>query len=124
MVPSVLRRNPMKVTNHATYAIIAFGLHTQRGYGEDVRIEPGETKDVSGPYLGEMGGGKCYVQLDGDIVCHSGPDNDAGFQVIKGKPLCLQSGDLGVTVRHYEDEPEPHVKEWRTTGACTPPATS
>lgn len=112
----------MKVTNRTAHAIIAFGLHIQRGYGKDVRIEPGETKDVSGPYLGVMDGGECHIHLEGDIVCHSGPDDDTCFQVLKGKPLCLQSEDLGVTVRHHEDEPEPHVKEWRASGACTPSA--
>ena len=114
----------MKVKNCTTHPIIAFGYHIKRGYGEDVRIEPGEEKDVPGPYLGEMDGGACYVHIDGEIECHSSQDGDAGFQVIKGKPLCLKlkSGDVGVTVRHYKDEPEPFVKRWRAESVCAPPA--
>ncbi len=111
----------MQVTNRTTEAIIAFVWHKQRGYGEDVIIKPGETKKVSGPYLGEMDGGKCYVIFDGEIICHSGPDDDTGYQVIPGKLLNLNSMDRGVTVRHHLDEPESHVVQWREgLVVCTP----
>lgn len=107
----------MKITNCTKSAIIAFGIHSQYGYGDDVKIEIGETKDVSGPYIGEMGEGECYIALFGDIVCHDGHDDETGFQVVKDNPLCLQLDDhgvRGVTVRHHEDDPESHVTKWRS----------
>ena len=103
----------MKVTNHAACPTIAFGIVAKVGYGEDVTIQPGESADVSGPYLGEMGGGDCYIHLEGTITCHEGPDDDHGFQVIQGTPLCLGNGGRDVTVRHHLDEPEPCVVQWR-----------
>lgn len=103
----------MKVTNNTSFAVIAFGYHTRRGYGDDVTIQPGEFADVSGPYVDEMDGGSCYIHLSGEITCHEGLDDDNGFQVIQGAPLCLSAEDRGVTVRHYLDEVEPYVAEWR-----------
>lgn len=105
----------MKVTNNTSYPVIAFGTETRLGYGEDVTVQPGESADVSGPYVGEMGGGDCYIHLAGEITCHEGPDDDSGFQVIRGTPLCLSAGGRGVTVRHHLDEPEQYVVEWRLT---------
>ena len=107
----------MKITNKASYAIIAFGVATQHGYGEDVRIEPGQTANVSGPYIGEMDGGKCFIHIEGEITCQETPDDDIGFQVVRGGPLCLQSGDRGITARHHADAPEPHVIQWRRSNA-------
>lgn len=107
----------MKVTNNTSYPVIVFGTETRLGsYGEDVTVQPGESADVSGPYVGEMGGGGCYIHLAGEITCHEGPDDDSGFQVIRGTPLCLSAGGgRGVTVRHHLDEPEQYVVEWRLT---------
>lgn len=103
----------MKVYNSCTFPIKAFGFHVECGYGVDVLISARESLDVSGPYLGEMGGGDCYVVITGEITCHESPDDDNGFQVLRGHPLSLQSGDVGITVRHYEDETEECVQEWR-----------
>ena len=107
----------MKVTNNAPYKLIAFGFHTQKGYGEDVEIPSGQTADVNGPYLGEMGGGSCHAALLGEIACHEAPDSDAGFQVSPGNPLSLADGDRGITVRHYSDMPEEYVLRWRESNA-------
>ncbi|QQR78432.1 MAG: hypothetical protein IPJ68_05135 [Candidatus Moraniibacteriota bacterium] len=103
----------MKVINKTSYPIIAFGYHVEQGYAEDVTIQPGESADVSGPYVGEMGGGDCYIHLEGAITCHEGPDDDHGFQVVRGTQLCLSADGRGVTVRHHLDEPEPCVVQWR-----------
>lgn len=103
----------MKVINSTSYPVIAFGMETSRGYSEDITIQPGESADVSGPYVGEMGGGDCYIHLAGEITCHEGPDDDSGFQVVQGTPLFLLAGGRGVTVRHHLDELEQHVVEWR-----------
>jgi len=103
----------MNVTNNTSFSIIAFGYHEKNGYGADVEIASGETSEVNGPYLGEMGGGSCHMVIPGDLVCHEGPSDYDFFQVIAGKPLCLKVGDFGITVRHYEDELEEHVAEWR-----------
>lgn len=106
----------MKVHNKCTYPIIAFVFRIRVGFGDDVVIPAGESRDVRGPFLGEMGGGNCFVHLDGEITCHEGQDDDNGFQVIRGAPLNLMDfandDNNGVTVRHYLDKPEQHVMEW------------
>ena len=112
----------MKVTNNASYALIAFGFHVLRGYGEDVKISPGQTADVNGPYVGEMGGGSCHVALVGEIVCHEAPDNAEGFQVAPGNPLSLADGDRGITVRYCDDAPEEHVTLWRARDPAPVPS--
>ncbi len=93
----------MKVTNNTSSTLVAFGFHTQLGRGDYMEISPGQTVDVQGPYLGEMGGGKCYVALLGEIICQLDPDNEVGFQVTPGNPLNLASGEHGITVYHYDD---------------------
>lgn len=90
----------MKVTNNTSYALVAFGWHLQKGYGEDVTIKAGETKEVSGPYLGEMGELSCYVLVPGEISCQETPDDDTGYQVSVGNQLNLKRGNVGITVRH------------------------
>lgn len=92
----------MQVTNKTSYPLVAFGWHLQRGYGEDVTINPGETKEVLGPYLGEMDG-PCHVLVPGEISCQEGPDDGNGFQVTLGSQLNLKSDSVGVTVRHHSE---------------------
>lgn len=98
----------MNIMNSTSYPLIAFCWHTEKGYGDDVTIQPNQSANVSGPYVGEMGGGKCYVNVLGRIVCTENPedeDEDAGvFQVSKGNILAIQSFKKGVTVRHHLDE--------------------
>jgi hypothetical protein len=94
----------MEIFNDTSYDLIAFGWHTKYGYGNDIKIKSGQSADVSGPYLGEMGGGSCHVAIEGKIHCHETPDNDAGFQVIAGNQLNLQADDKGVTVRHFSED--------------------
>src|SRR3989344_4139548 len=77
----------MKVTNDASFAVIAFGTHNKKGYGVDVRIPAGQSAEVNGPYLGEMGGGSCHVALIGEVTCQETPDDNKGLQVTRGKPL-------------------------------------
>jgi len=103
----------MKVTNRAQYPLIAFGVDTRRGYGRDVTILPDETREVSGPYLGEMDGDSCHIHIPGNIACHEAPDDENAFQVLEGMPLCLRADHLGVTVRHHLDAVEPQVAAWR-----------
>jgi hypothetical protein len=103
----------MRITNKTGFAIIAFGWHKTRGYGEDVRISPGAIVEVNGPHLGEMGGGSCHVAIGGTLTCHEDLDNDIAMQVLKGEPLVLGMGDLGITVRHHADLPEDCVLDWR-----------
>lgn len=111
----------MKVTNNAPFDVVAFGTHIQKGYGVDIRIPAGQTAEVNGPYLGEMGGGSCYVALAGGITCQDTPDDKKGLQVLQGTPLCLGAGDRGITIRHYRDMPEKHVAEWRRNNHDEPP---
>ena len=103
----------MKVINETSFPIIAFGIDTEIGYGNDVTIQPGESKDVSGPYLGEMGGGSCHICIEGEVICQENPDDENGFRIAKGAPICLQADRKGVTIRHHEDSVEEHVIEWR-----------
>lgn len=107
----------MKVTNHASFPVVAFGVHVQRGYGDDVTIQPGQSADVSGPYVGEMDGCSYYVHIDGELACHEKPDDDSGFEIARGKPICLQSGSKGITIRHHEDPAESYVTHWRARNA-------
>jgi len=100
----------MQVTNNTSARLIAFCWHNERGYGDDTLIEAGETVDVAGPYLGEMGGGSCRVVIQGTIVCHEQPDSEGVFKVAQGNPLHLQGEETGVTVRHHEDFREDHTK--------------
>lgn len=111
----------MKVTNKASFDIIAFGVHVPKGYGDDVTIPPGETAEISGPYVGEMGDGSCYIHLDGEVTCQEEPDDDNGLQIGRGNPICLQGGNRGVTIRHYADEPEAHVTAWRKSNPLRAP---
>ena len=104
----------MRVTNSTSFKIIAFCFDSGIGYGEDVTIKPGESAEVQGPYLGKMGGGGCHVIVEGSIICHEEPDDENSFQLLFGQPLHLAIGKKGVTVRHYLDEVEEQVKEWRT----------
>jgi len=103
----------MLVTNKTSFPIIAFGWDTEIGYGEDTEISPNESENISGPYVGEMGGGSCHIHIEGEISCHENPDDENGFRIEQGNPLSLQSGTRGITVRHHLDAIEPHVLEWR-----------
>jgi hypothetical protein len=94
----------MKIFNNASFDLIAFGWHTKHGYGDDVIIKPGQFADVLGPYIGEMGGGRCRIVIEGEIICHETPDDKNGFQVIADNQLTLQAGDRGVTIRHFSEE--------------------
>lgn len=95
----------MQVTNRASFPIIASGGDTRLGYGEDITIFPNETATVPGPYIGEMGGGSCYVVMEGaNVVCQEAPDDENGFQVTRGNPLILQAKESQfIAIRHYED---------------------
>lgn len=107
----------MKVTNNASFPVRAFGFHTERGYGKDTNINPGKSADILGPYLGEMDGGSCRVVIPGEIICHEYPDDDNNYSIAPGNPVHLRDGDIGVTIRHYLDDPEPHVTAWRNREA-------
>ena len=103
----------MKVLNKTSFSLIAFGWHEDIGYGDDVTILPGETGEVNGPYLGEMGGGDCHVALVGELVCQEAPDDKTGLQVLKDQPLSLGGGNRGITIRHHLNVPEGFVIAWR-----------
>jgi len=94
----------VNITNNTSYPLIAFCWHIQKGYGDDVEIQPNQSADVSGPYIGEMGGGNCYIVVPGKIVCQETPDDEIGFHVSTGNLLVLRSGDIGTTVRHSQDK--------------------
>lgn len=93
----------MKIINNTSFDVIAFGWHTEHGYGDEIKIKPAQFAYVSGPYIGEMGGKRCYITIKGEITCQEAPDDDNGFQVIPGSPLSLKAGNEGVTVRHFSD---------------------
>jgi len=103
----------MLVTNNTREPLIALHWSIPYGYSKDVTIEPGEEVNVPGPYIGEMGGESCYKVIEGHIICHEAPDDDSGFQVLKGSPLCMGDYETGLVVRHHSEEPEKCVVEWR-----------
>ncbi|EKE10934.1 MAG: hypothetical protein ACD_15C00175G0004 [uncultured bacterium] len=98
----------MKIINNCSFAVIAFGWHLEYGYGEDVRIEPGQSAEIAGPYVGELGKGSCFIALSGeDVVCQEAPDDENGFHVSMGNQLSLGSGSTGsrgMTVRHFSED--------------------
>jgi len=93
----------MKVTNSTRYTLTAFGWHLGAGYGDDVPIGSGKTREVLGPCLGEMDGSECHIIIPGEIVCQEEPDDNNGFQVGLGNQLNLGAGEVGITVRHYTE---------------------
>lgn len=104
----------MKVTNKASFEVIAFGWHKLKGRGEDVRISPGATGEVNGPHIFEMDDRKHEVALTGEITIHEPPDDGQGFQLVQGETLSVGGMVRGVTIRHHLDElPARYVTEWR-----------
>ena len=106
----------MKITNNASFPIIAFGWQKITGYADDVLIAQGETRDVNGPYIGEMGGGSCYIHLTGELVCQETPDDDKGMCIGIGAPISIgfeSTDDRGLTVRHHSEPAEDFVVRWR-----------
>lgn len=102
----------MLVTNHTSFPVRAFGFHTAHGYGQDTHIKPGESVDISGPYFSEAGKSLCRIAIPGELICHEGPIDGRRFQIAKEFPIHLQRGEVGVSVRHYFDNPAPHVSAW------------
>lgn len=95
----------MNLINNTSEDIIAIPYSKTQGFGKEITVKPGGKEIIQGPYLGEMGGGSCYVVIQGDdIVCQSSQDDENGYYVAKGSPLILEAEDLGVIVRHFEDE--------------------
>lgn len=94
----------MEITNKTSFLVIAVCWHTERGHGEEVAIQPDETREVLGPYLGEMDGGSCHIATPHEITCHEGEDGKEGYHVSKGNQLVLSSGKNGVTVRHHSED--------------------
>ncbi|MHB1163015.1 MAG: hypothetical protein ACYCZZ_00575 [Minisyncoccota bacterium] len=106
----------MKVTNECSFELIAFGWHKSIrsiGYGDDVRIPAGDMAEVNGPLLSVIDGEKYYLFIPGEIICREKPDGAHGFQVVRGAPLGYSGGGRGIVVRHFADEPDPHVIAWR-----------
>jgi len=61
-----------------------------------------------------MDGGSCYIVVEGEITCHESDDDDYAFQVLKSRSLSLGcNGPKSISVRHFEDDAEEHVLEWR-----------
>ena len=105
----------MKITNNTCFPVIAFGWHSKKGYGDDVLINAGSVAEVNGPYVGEMGGGSCYVHLTGAIICQETPDDEHGFQIGIGLPIIIELRDGGINIRHHSDEAEGYVVKWRNS---------
>lgn len=105
----------MKIINNASFAVIAFGWHNKKGYGDDVTIEPGSSAEVNGPYIGEMDNVSCFVCIPGKIICQETPDSGDGYEVRieLGFPVTVASRDKGITIRHHSEPPEDYVVNWR-----------
>ena len=94
----------MNIVNKTSFPVIALCWHKQYGYGYEVTIDPGQSKEVSGPYIGEMGEGSCRLAMPGEITCHEDEDGESGFYVSDGNQLSLGNGESGITIRHHENE--------------------
>src|SRR3989344_7046710 len=103
----------MKVINNTGFTIIAFGWHSNIGYGDDVTIDSGSVAEVNGPYIGEMGNGNCYDCLAGVVICQEAPDDESAFQIAIGLPIIIALGNRGATIRHHSEQPEEFVIKWR-----------
>ena len=93
----------MKVNNNAPFNLIAFCWHKKYGYGDDTEIPAGESAEVPGPSLGEMGGGDCTIIIEGEISCHERENNEEAFHVSMGNQLSLESRKKGITIRHFSE---------------------
>src|ERR1035437_2051142 len=93
----------MKVTNGTSFEVIAFGWHKLKGRRKDVRVSPGITAEVNGPYIFETSDLKHQVLLSGEITCHEAPDNEFGFHLVQVKELSVGGFYRGVTVCHLLD---------------------
>ena len=97
----------MKINNECSFPVIAFGWHRIHGYGQAEIVEKGIYKEITGPFIGVMGGGRCNLALPGEITCHEGPDDDFRFQVLDGRQLNLSIDETtGITIRHYLNDLE------------------
>lgn len=95
----------MKVKNNASFAVIAIAWDYRFGFGEEVAIQPGETLEVPGPYVGEMGGGTCTLHLsDVTYECHEGADEANIFHISAGHQCALGNDQSGLTIRHYSED--------------------
>lgn len=98
----------MKVTNKASFAVVALGWHETLGRGLPVTILPGETGEVSGPYVGPLDDGECYLAFTGEITCHEGKDCPEGMHISPTEPLHTSQdacGNSGVSIYHHEHLP-------------------
>jgi len=101
----------MQVINNCSFPVLVFSwsvsvaLFGKDPYTADVEIKPGESAKIMGPYIGEMGGGSCCVDLGGaDISCHELADDGIYFQVMPGLQLNLATDEDGICVRHYSED--------------------
>lgn len=101
----------MQVINNCSFPVLVSSWSAsvvplgKNPYTADVEIKPGESAEILGPYIGEMGGGSCYVDLGGaDISCHELADDGISFQVLSGLQLNLSNDKDGICVRHYSDD--------------------
>ena len=94
----------MNIINKTFFPVIAWCWHKSYGCGYEKIINPGQSKEVLGPYIGEMDGGHCRLVIPGEITCHEGEDNESGFHVSDGNPLTLGDDVTRVTIRRYKNE--------------------
>lgn len=112
----------MKIENRTSHELIAFGWSIEHGFGKMTSIPSGESADIAGPYIGEMGGGSCHIDIPGEIICHEKPEEEKKFQVVLGNELALKiTHDLGITVLHKDDR-ERIFAQLAATNRCTVPA--
>jgi len=93
----------LQITNDTTFSVTAFCQHKDYGNGDKKVIKPGETMELQGPWVGEMGDESGYIQFTGRITCHEKPDNNTGYQVTKEEKLILQLKKRRVTVEYAID---------------------
>ncbi len=101
----------MKVRNLCSFPVCAFVWDKRLGAGFPSVIEPNTEAEPKGPFVGEMGGGMCFLALPGEITVHEGDDEPGKFNVSLGNPLCLGStgvdSENGITIHHKDEKLPP-----------------
>ncbi|MCK5021998.1 MAG: hypothetical protein KAR54_02005 [Candidatus Pacebacteria bacterium] len=89
----------VEITNKSSSPVIAVAWTFEKGLGDEVKVDPNETKTVSISYLG------IYIEVPKKIICHELKNEDNCYQVLKGKQISLyiKNTECYITIRHHSE---------------------
>jgi hypothetical protein len=106
----------MEFTNSTNDQIVVVGCNLDYGYGPDIAIPKGETRDINVP-LSEVAALWSFdLVIAGKVVCHEGQSGEGVFQVLPGKPVLVSTAinqRAVFYVRHHSDPVDSNVVNWR-----------